>query len=207
MKMYKFALRLFAKTSGVFFCRMATKTWPLAILLVTMFACISPNPPKRSYQGTTHETGKANASDTFGLYTLHGDSVAIPPFEIAIVLSPKAKERIINSGETIIVRIFLEGVPGDWSKVRLGDDGSFFVGDAEREIRYGQVAKFEELKFSKKIYDQLADKDVLLTVNVYTGRKTSRDNLIMGDFLSDKLSNLIRRHFTLHYRLIYGDEG
>jgi hypothetical protein len=141
-----------------------------------------------------------------GFYTLQGDSVVVPPFEIEVALSSKAKERIVNSNETIVIDVFLEGIPKDSSKVHLEEDGSFYVGSAEREIIYGQVASFDNLKFPKKIYDQLADKDVELNLNVYTGRKSSQNNLITGDALFDKISNVINKRFTLNEKLIYGDD-
>jgi hypothetical protein len=140
-----------------------------------------------------------------GFYTLNGDSVVVPPFEIEIALSPKAKERIVNSNETIIVDISLEGIPKDSSNAHFEEDGSFYVGSFKKEISYGQIARFDNLKFSRKIYDQLADKDVDLSVNVYSGRKSSSNNLLNVDFLSDKVSNIINRHFTLKGKLIYGD--
>ncbi len=140
------------------------------------------------------------------IYTFSGDSVVIPPFEIEISLSPKAKERIVNSKETIIVDILLQGTPKDSSKVHSEEDGSFYVASAKREIYYGQVARFDNVKFQNKTYDQLADKDVYLTVNVYTGRKSSKDNLLNVDFLSDKISNIINKHLTLKGKLIYGDD-
>ena len=141
-----------------------------------------------------------------GFYTVQGDSLLVPPFEIEISLSSKAKERIVNSKETIIIDVFLEGTPKNSSKVHLEEDGSFYVGSAKREISYGQVARFDNLKFPRKIYNQLADKDVDLTVNVYTGRKSSQDNLITGDFLGDKVSNIINKRFTMNEKLIFGDD-
>jgi hypothetical protein len=56
------------------------------------------------------------------------------------------------------------------------------------------------------MYDELADKDVDLNLNVYTGRKSSQFNLITGDLLFDKLSNVINKRFTLNEKLIYGDD-
>lgn len=141
-----------------------------------------------------------------GIYLQEEDSLLVPPFEINITLSPKAQEKISKSNETIIVDVFLQGEPANPKKAHLEEDGSFFVGDAKKEIRPGQAAVFNDLKFPKKIYDQLADKDVDLTVNVYTGRKSSPDNLITGDMLSEKVSKVMNKHFTLHHKLIYGDD-
>lgn len=105
---------------------------------------------------------------------LEGDSVLVPPFEIEVALSSKAKDRIVNSNETIIINVFLEGTPKNPSRVHLEEDGSFYVGSAKREITYGQIARIDNLKFPKKIYDQLADKDVDLNLDVYTEENLRR---------------------------------
>jgi hypothetical protein len=183
-------------------------------LLTFLLSCKSPdtsNAENTTKQDTIKREISSKNSDTtsikkLGFYTLEGDSVVVPPFEIEVLLSPKAKNRIVNSNETIIIDIFLEGTPKDPKKAHLEEDGSFYVGAAKREIVYGQVARFDNLKFPKKLYDQLADKDVDLTVNIYTGRKSSQNNLITGDILSDKISSVINRHFTLKLKLIWGDD-
>ena len=183
-------------------------------ILTVLYSCNSNNTTQTknaSSQDTLTKKISAEEQDAallkkIGFYTLDGDSLVVPPFEIEISLSPKAKERIVDSNETIIVDISLEGTPKDSSKVHLEEDGSFYVGSSTKEISYGQIARFDHLKFPKKIYDQLADKDVDLSVNVYSGRKSSPNNLLNVDFLSEKISNIINRHFTLKGKLIYGDD-
>lgn len=140
-----------------------------------------------------------------GPYTIQGDSVLVPPFEINVALSPKAKARVADKHETIIISVFLQGEPKDPAKAHLEEDGSFFVASAEQEITYGQTARFTNIRFPKKIYDQLLYKDVDMTIDAGTGRKTSPDNLITGDFLSGKVSELVNRTHHLNYKLIYGD--
>lgn len=140
-----------------------------------------------------------------GFYTIEGDSLVVPPFEIDISLSNKARERITSKNETLVVDVFLNGTPKDPSKAEFEEDGSFFVGSSQKEISYGQIAKFDNLKFPRKIYDQLVDKDADFNINVYTGRKSSPDNLIDCEFLSGKLSSLINQRKRLVGKLIFGD--
>jgi hypothetical protein len=137
-----------------------------------------------------------------GIYTIVGDSIVIPPFEIEIALSPKAAQRIAPGKETIIVDVFLSGIPKDSSKVKLEEDGVYYVGSASKEINYGEIASFANVKFPKSIYDNLADKDVQFDINVYSGRKSSPDNLLDVDFLSGKLSTLVNKRSKLNGKLI-----
>jgi hypothetical protein len=192
-----------------------TKFFFSFFVLAFLFSCNSPQPSKDETASGEKTGGKdsiAKKTDSaqpkkVDFYTLEGDSLLVPPFEIEISLSPKARKRIVDGHESIVVAVFLSGTPKDSSRAQLEDDGSFYVSDASKEISYGETAKFDRIKFPRKIYDQLADKDPDLTVNVYTGRKSSKYNLIHSDLLADKLSKIINKRFTLQAKLIKGDDG
>ena len=149
------------------------------------------------------DSGAASIDSTAKYFKIGKDSITVLPFEIAIELSSKAKARIVNSKETIIVDVTLTGTPKN--KKLVSEDGQFYVASVEQEITYGQLAKFDKIKFSRKVYDQLTDKDVDINVYFYSGRKSSKDNLLSGDLLSDKISNVVNKQFTLKGKLIYGD--
>lgn len=134
------------------------------------------------------------------------DSVTIPPFEVHLVLSNKAKDRIVSTHETIIFRVVVGGTPKKKARVHLEEDGSFFLASSEHEVQYGQPVRFENIKFARKLYDQLADKDFEVTVNIYSGRKSSPDNLIDCDFVFGKISEVANKQFTVKGKLIYGDD-
>ena len=101
--------------------------------------------------------------------------------------------------------MFFYRISKDSSHTKFEEDGSFYIVSAQKEILYGQVASFDSIKFSKKIYDQLANKDIELGVNVYSGRKSSHDNLLNCEPLFDKISNVVNKKLTLKGKLIYGD--
>lgn len=150
---------------------------------------------------------KLNDNDTISTanyFKFDKDSITVLPFEITITLSPKAKDKIINSKETIIINVSLTGLPKD--KKLISNDGDFYVASAEKEIIYGQLAKFDNIKFSRKMYDQLIDKDVSINIFFYSGRKSSKDNILSGNILSDRISNVVTKQFDLTGKLIYGDD-
>ena len=176
------------------------------IYIIALMLIVACNSKKQEKKGDTKTKDssvvKTDSSNREDIYTIAGDSVVIPPFEIEISLSPKASQKITSAKETIIVDVFLTGNPKDSSKVQLEEDGSYYVGSVKREITYGQLASFSYVKFPKKIYDQLADKDVQFDINVYSGRKSSGDNLLDVDFLSGKLSTLVNKRTKLNGKLI-----
>jgi len=180
------------------------------VLLISIFlmSCTTHDRKVKSDlpKNTSSAITKLKDSDTISTsyFKIDKDSITVLPFEIAIALSRKAKDRIINSKETIIVNVTLTGLPKD--KKLISEDGDFYVASTEREITYGQVAKFDNIKFSKKVYDQLIDKDVSVNVFFYSGRKSSKDNLLDGNILSDRISNVVTKQFELTGKLIYDDD-
>jgi preprotein translocase subunit SecG len=84
-----------------------------------------------------------DAISTVGYFKIDKDSITVLPFEISITLSPKAKDKIIDSKETIIVNVSLTGSPKD--KKLIAEDGEFYVASSEKEITYGQLAKFDNI--------------------------------------------------------------
>ena len=178
--------------------------------LITFFLSCTikdENTKNSMHKDTLSHTITFKISDTIktpNYFKSEGDSIVVLPFEITITLSAKAKDRIIKSNETIIVNASLTGLPKD--KRLISEDGEFYVASSEKEISYGQAAKFDNIKFSRKTYNQLLSKDVYLNVFFSSGRKSSKDNLLDGNILSDKISNVVNKRFNLTGKLIYGDD-
>jgi hypothetical protein len=105
----------------------------------------------------------------------------------------------------MIVNVFFEGTPKPDAHAELEEDGSFFVAAAEKEIGEAGTVRFDNIKFSRKIYNQLAEKNVQFTVNVYSGRKSSKDNLLDGGFASGQVSDLVNRTTVVESKLISAD--
>lgn len=187
------------------------KKFSILILFYSLFLLSCSNNGKQKENTSPADTAtaglKPNNSDTLaqtGYLKIDKDSVTLLPFEIDVVLSHKAKSRIINYKETIIVSISLTGTPKD--STLLAEDGQFYVATLEKEISYGQTARFDSIKFLRKNFDQLIDKDVYVTAFVYSGRKSSPDNLLNCSIIADDLSKVVNKKLAITGKLIYGDD-
>jgi hypothetical protein len=184
----------------------------IAILLILIFSsCKNKSTTKTNslHKDSTSVVTKHNLTDTSGTvncYVIEKDSVLILPFEIGVSLSPKAEERITKSNETIIVQVSFSGTPKDSANATFEEDGSFFVATASVEMKCGETARFDHIKFSKIIYEQLADKNIDLDVNVWSGRKSSSDNLLDCTPLFSNISKVVNQKFILTGKLLYGDD-
>jgi hypothetical protein len=187
-----------------------SKLLTTVLLSVTFLLSCSNNDRQKKGRVTKDTTSaiiKHKDTDTIinaGYFKIDKDSITVLPFEIDVSLSPKAKKKIISSNETMIINVSLSGIPKD--EKLYSEDGQFYVASSEKEITYGQLAKFDNIKFSRKVYDQLTGKDVEVTAFVYSGRKSSKDNLLTGDLLSGRISDVVNKKFTLKCKLIYGDD-
>ncbi len=131
------------------------------------------------------------------------DSVIVMPFKLKVDLSSKAKEKLARGHETIIINAYLTGTPTDSSL--FAEDGQFYVASVEKEIAVGRVAKFDDIKFSLKVFNELVNKNLYLSAYAYSGRKSSPDNLLNCSIISDSISNVVGRELSLSCKLIYGD--
>jgi hypothetical protein len=139
-------------------------------------------------------------------YTFINDSVEIPPFEVELSLSQKAEAKLKEGKETIIVRAFFTGQPKDTSLREFQKHGEIFITSSEKELFEARLAKFSGVRFSKKEYNSLSNKNISVTINVFSGRKFYQDNLLDIPAVFDSTSNIKGRKFLLQGKLIYGDD-
>lgn len=161
------------------------------ILLVLVYAC--KNAPKDVAPNNTEELPE--------MYRHQNSSIVLPPFEIKVANSPKADQTLAKQQESIIVAAFFSGDPLDEND--RDEIGEMLVTKHEIELTGDQrIARFEGITFPKRLYDKLADKDVRLLVNVYSGRKSSQDNLLSCSLLEASASQIKNKRYVLGCTLI-----
>lgn len=133
-------------------------------------------------------------------FTPVGDSMELPSFEIEIQLSEKAKKQLKKKKETVIVAAYLSGIPKDTTLYM--EDGEYAIGAHNIELVDSENAKFTGLKISKAIFESLADKDIQVLINVFSGRRSSNLNLLDCDILQKQISELKDQRFQLKGKLI-----
>lgn len=153
----------------------------------------------------TTATAPAATAEDWGYFQPVGDSLLIPPFEVILELSEKAAQKLKKQQESILVDAMFTGVPTDTTSESYQMEGEIFVAESIKELTGAGTAKIEGVKISKKLYHELRDKDIMLLVNVFSARKSSEDNLLDCGIISDKMSVVKNRNFTVRCKLIYGE--
>lgn len=102
----------------------------------------------------------------------------------------------------MLVTAWFSGMPKDTTSKEFREWGEMFIRSFSIELDTGRIARFEGVKFSRAIYDSLADRDIKVLVNVYSGRRSSPDNLLDGEIVSEKISTVKGKTMRLAAKLI-----
>ena len=117
-------------------------------------------------------------------------------------LSSKAEEKLKAIRETIIVAAYFSGIPKDTTIKDYVKYGELAINSNERELSDNRIAKFEGIKFSRTLLDTIPAKNMNLLINVYSGRRSAKDNLLDCDILNKPISEIKGKKIILKGKLI-----
>lgn len=171
---------------------------------------------KATEKKDNQQPDKTALSSKEGSLTIEGDRVIIPNFKIEVNLSDKAVELLQKNKESIIASLFFYGdvrdensLPEDIKK-ELGPNGlKLMVFDMEKiDVTQSNELEITNLSFPKKLYDALASKDIYVNINVFSGRRTFKDNILDMEFYDSKLNEIISHSsfINLNGRLMTEDK-
>ena len=129
-------------------------------------------------------------------------AVAVPEFAIAIKLSPQAEQRLRDLHETIKVLAMFDGDPLPGQGHYNAPMRDVYLGSDEKFVDANNIAAFTNTKISQRNWNQLADKDYYLTINVFSARKTFRNNLLDCGVPEKRISTFAGRTIEVHCLLI-----
>lgn len=130
---------------------------------------------------------------------IRGEQIIVPDFKLEVNLSDEAVKKLKNSKESVIASFYLYGdvadenaLPEKFKKV-LGPTGLKLTSlDIEkREINQSNEFHVTNLSFPKELYDLLASKDILININVFSGRRIFKDNILYMEAYDSTLSEII----------------
>lgn len=168
------------------------------ILTLILVCCSSKQEPK-SPNLKLDSVEAINSVD----FAIIGDSLQLPSFQIQIDLDEKAEQKIIDQKETIIIQADIFGTPKDSVDAELLTElGELYLATPRIEIDKPGIARFDKIRISRKSYDALSDRDFLVLINVFSGRKSSADNLLHCEILQKPISEVVGKTHTLKGKLI-----
>ncbi len=111
------------------------------------------------------------------------------PFSIQLTLSEKLVAELTAKNETIIVAAYFYGEPNEKGQSEIDDMGYIQLGDERTEIPPASgLVPINGVVDPAKV--ALLATPVSVNVNIFSGRKSSEDNLISCDFIDGPVADL-----------------
>jgi hypothetical protein len=103
----------------------------------------------------------------------------IPGFTVTVTYSQKAMATLVAGKETVIVVGYLYGFPIQGTpKQDVDHVGQIDMGQVKKEIALGATATFDRVKLNQPMIKWMDSQGPQLLINVYSGRKSSPNNLL-----------------------------
>lgn len=127
---------------------------------------------------------------------------AVPEFSIAVKLSESAQKKLQGMHESVLVIAYFDGDPLPGKREDNSPMRGVVLGSDKKLVDPNNVATFADTKISQSHWDDLADKDYYVTINVVSARKTSNDDLLDCDDPMDRISRFVGKSTQVLCRLI-----
>jgi hypothetical protein len=103
----------------------------------------------------------------------------VPGFTVTVTYSQKAMATLVADKETVIVVGYLYGFPIQGTpKQDVDHVGQIDMGEVKKEVAPGATAKFDSVKLNQPMMKWVDSQGPQLLINVYSGRKSSPNNLL-----------------------------
>lgn len=134
----------------------------------------------------------------------HGAETAqTPAFDVAVSLSPAARERLAQGHETIIVAVDVFGMAIAHSHHHPDQMGQIDLGSGQRvELGGAGVAHFRPVVYQTDLLNDVQDRKLIVLVNVFSGRHSSPDNLLDCGIFEDDVRIAASAPVQIHCKLI-----
>lgn len=128
--------------------------------------------------------------------------LAVPEFSISVRLSETAQKKLQDMHESILVIAYFDGNPLPGRGKDNAPMRGVVLGSDMKLVDVKNVATFADTKISRTNWNDLADKDYFVTINVASARKASKDNLLECDTPIDRVSTFVGKPTQVFCRLI-----
>jgi len=127
----------------------------------------------------THSRVLAQQQNTKSAAPGPAPAAALTGFTVKVTYSQKAMDKLVAGKETVIVVGYLYGFPKQGTPKRDVDHvGQVDLGEAKQEIAPAATATFDRVKPDQALVKWVNDQGLQILINVYSGRKSSPNNLL-----------------------------
>ena len=119
-----------------------------------------------------------------------GPTMPVPEFTISVSLSEAAAQKLSDAGETIRGAVYFDGDGTPLPNVKTAPHRDVILGSYEFELREPGELLVSDAAISQEAYGRLSDTNYHFSINVYSGRRAFRNNVLNGGYGDGRLSDL-----------------
>jgi hypothetical protein len=134
-------------------------------------------------------------------------AILVPEFSIAVKLSETARKKLQAMHETVLVIAYFDGDPLPGKEKDNSPMRDVVLGNDEKLADANNVATFSDTKISQSNWNDLSNKDYFVTINVVSGRRSSKNNLLDCTDPEDRVSAFAGKSTLVSCGLIGEHEG
>ena len=134
----------------------------------------------------------------------HGEkTIDVPPFSITITLDEAASKKLKQAGESIKGAIYFDGDGTPQPGVKTAPMRDVILGSFEFELEEPGTIKIDNAVISAEAYSRLSDENYYFFINVYSGRKSFKNNVLSGGYSDGRLKDLeAGKNIKIHCALL-----
>jgi len=122
-------------------------------------------------------------------FTVHGEQIKLPTFQLELKLSKLAERELRESNESIVIVAFFSG------KLKNGND-DFEIGKYSVEVTSERIVTLDNVYISTEKFEKLENSNFQVLINVYSGRKSSQFNILDVEILQEPIVKIKgKRHY------------
>jgi hypothetical protein len=116
--------------------------------------------------------------------------IHVPEFVIEVSVSSEASTKLRESGESIKGSIFFDGTGTPLPGIKTAPFREVFLGKYDFELEKEGSVIIKNATISKEAYSRLKDKNYYYLINIYSGRRVFKNNILSGGYADGRLEDL-----------------
>ncbi|MDX8569363.1 hypothetical protein OZ668_15285 [Elizabethkingia sp. HX XZB] len=179
--------------------------WNFLFFVITTLFFIECKEKSHEKNLKSNVTNISNPTNMKVILKEKGDSMLVPDLKLEVSLSNDAVYKLKENKESVVASVFLYGDVEDEDilpeeiKNDIGPDGlklGIFEME-EKNISSVIIFNFSKLSIPQKLYKSLSSQDVSVNINVFSGRKYFKDNILNMESFDAKLSKVVSQKNTV----------
>ena len=172
------------------------KYYSLLLIAITLLTQCNEKAIEKDIRNNISE--EKNISNSKNILQIKGNEILVPNLKLIVYLSKDAIQKLQKNNESVIASLLLYGDIEDEDTLpeeirnKVGPDGlrlgTFQI--EEKNISEAISFNFNNLIIPKKFYERLANKNVYLNINVFSGRKAFKDNILNVESFDSNISRI-----------------